>query len=96
MRTALTKATISVLLGGFLAGCAQTGYAPQGSDSYQVGYAVGCQNGYQDGGYQTNVPRDEDAFENDPDYRRGWLEGHAKCYEQQQLTPRHNYGGARG
>lgn len=94
MRNALIRNTIFVAAGIVLAGCAGKSYVPEGSESYQVGYTIGCLHGYQDGGYQQNVPRDEEAFENDAEYRRGFLEGHAKCYEQQQLTPRHNYGGA--
>jgi hypothetical protein len=64
---------------------------PPGSESYRDGYLNGCSSGFADAGrdgYQTDYYKDESRYANEPDYRKGWNEGHVACYEEDIRHPK--------
>ena len=74
---------------GVLAGCGTTDTAmrEQGrSESYVLGFHDGRHSGMkEEGNLFEQFIRDEASFENDPDYRDGWLDG-----EQEGQTLQYN------
>ena len=81
------RLTLTLCATGLLAACGASTFVPDGPPSYKIGYVEGCWQGYTDGGYILNYPRDEEAYETDPIYREGWEEGHGRCYEDQLRAP---------
>lgn len=66
----------------FLSACAATGDTD--SSSYSGGFADGCATASAEG---TATParepqRDQALYAKDPDYRAGWISGHATCRQQ--------------
>jgi hypothetical protein len=64
---------------------------PPGSESYQDGYLNGCPSGFADAGrdgYETSYFKDNTRFANEPDYRKGWNEGYAACFEEDRRYPK--------
>jgi hypothetical protein len=84
-----------VLLGAvvLLAGCASRPSDTQAyiksvqeSDGYRQGYAEGCENA----GLSTEhaeAHRNNDKFQNDPEYRLGWVDGQDKCKPVTHVQP---------
>lgn len=77
----MSKITIALLILSFslLAGCGTTDSTlrEQGrSESYVLGFHDGRHSGMkEEGNLFEQFIRDEASFENDPDYRNGWLAG---------------------
>ncbi len=82
-----SRLTLTLCATGLLAACGASTFVPDGPPSYKIGYVEGCMQGYSDGGYVLNYPRDEEAYETNPIYREGWEEGHGRCYEDQRRAP---------
>ena len=66
---------------------------PGTGTSYQAGYTQGCHTGNVNAGVVDIIMKNEQRFRNDPDYRQGWLTGHAECYENEL---RYSMGGPGG
>ena len=88
-----------LLLVGFLSAFGVPGIGipydmgPGSGTPYQAGYAQGCHTGYVDAGVVDVLMKNERRFRDDPDYRKGWLVGHAECYEYET---RYSAGGVGG
>ncbi len=54
--------------------------AVQSSPSYHDGYVDGCQTADYSHDRQ-KMRRDEDRFQNDPNYRLGWTAGSENCHD---------------
>ena len=64
---------------------------PGRSDAFNLGYVDGCRTGFQDAGrdgYQLAGHRDERLYATVPDYKAGYDQAYAACYEEQQRNPR--------
>lgn len=73
-----------------LTGCADYlgDFAPfRARPPYQAGYVLGCQYGLQDAGAASQLPERESRYDHDPEYRRGWDDGHKDCYEDFLRAP---------
>ena len=64
---------------------------PGNSDVFNQGYVDGCRTGFQDAGrdgYQLAGRKDEALYANVGDYKAGYDQGYAACFEEQQRNPR--------
>ena len=80
-----------IVIAAVLAACAAPPNAPErASAGYSWGYTEGCDSGYTEAfrdGYSLRYGKDEARFEADPEYRRGWEDGYAYCYEDEWRQP---------
>jgi hypothetical protein len=64
---------------------------PAGSSaSFSEAYLYGCEAGSHDAnpsGYVDKAPRDDKRYASDAEYRKGWDQGHASCYEDELRAP---------
>jgi hypothetical protein len=75
------------------------GHVPPGSPEFAQGYAEGCDSGYGDAGWEVYYDHrrlDRQAYAERGDYRRGWDEGHKKCYEEEETHPHMSRSGNGG
>ena len=86
MKTMPIRVTLALCAAGFVAACGGGSWVPDGPESYKIGYVEGCMQGYSDGQYMLNHPRNGEALATDPVYRKGWDEGHALCLERQRIA----------
>lgn len=100
IRCIARPATVSVraLAGALvlLAGAPPASAAPMMGSSYREAYAQGCASGYADAGrdgFRLGYRKDVERYTADADYRRGWDEGHAACYDEARRNPRVGVGG---
>ncbi len=73
---------------GALSACAPAG--PPESAAYRLGWTQGCDSGYEDAGRQGYIilfGRDAARYETDGEYRKGWDQAHAECYDEEQRAP---------
>jgi len=57
--------------------------SPPGTPDYRQGYANGCDSGLSDADNPYyHVIKDPALYGGNADYRRGWDEGHQKCFDQ--------------
>ena len=64
---------------------------PAGTPAFQDGYLHGCSSGFQDArreGFVTGYYKDPGRYSSEDEYRRGWDEGHRRCYEEEIRHPR--------
>ena len=54
----------------------------QASPSYSEGFGDGCATASAEGSMAKPPQRDQALYDKDPDYRAGWLSGHATCRAQ--------------
>lgn len=83
-RLACVAGAVAVLA---MAGCAA---GPQGSAVFKEAYWTACRQAMDDaGGYFNGTPRgrDEDLYAADEDYRDGWNQGYAECYDHWLVKP---------
>ncbi len=67
-------------------------------DAYGEAYSRGCLDGFRDAGGDVNdfAPKDDARYAADANYRKGWDDGHSKCYARQIRTPMmYSNGGGR-
>ncbi len=90
-----SRAVILVGLAGSVLGCTSGMVNPQipppGSVAFQDGYLAGCPSGFTDAGrdgYQQAYRKDDVRYAGDADYRQGWDQGHAACYEEEKRHPK--------
>ena len=76
----MKRIPLAVVAGLVLAACAAEGEG--GPASYTVGRVHGCDSGFTDLDMTVNYFKDEARYRADPEYRRGWDDGHAQCYEE--------------
>ncbi len=60
------------------------------SADYTSAYMAGCNSGFMDAGrdgFQNAYQRDGERFETDPEYHRGWSDGHNACFAAEHRTP---------
>lgn len=84
----------SIALGlAILAACRAT--IPAGPPAYQDGYRDGCNSGYADAfrpHHEQAYRVDRARFDSDADYKRGWQEAYAKCYQEERDFPHSESG----
>jgi hypothetical protein len=58
------------------------------SPSYQLGYSDGCGTASREmSGLPSQPQRNESLYDQDKDYRAGWLSGHSQCRMPTTGTP---------
>jgi len=73
-----------------LPGCVKPLYKEGASAAYIQGYTAGCDSGYNEAsrdGYSQRYRKDVKRYESDSEYRTGWDEGYAVCYEDEWRAP---------
>ena len=95
-RSGLHLWALSLALGAaaVLAACgpaANPRVPPAGSSElFAQAYLIGCRQGAQDAnptGVLAITPRDDKAYAAGGDYKKGWDQGHAACYEDELRAP---------
>jgi len=64
---------------------------PGKSDVFNTGYVDGCRTGFQDAGrdgYQLAGHRDDGLYAQGGDYKAGYDQAYAACFEEQKRNPR--------
>ncbi len=73
-----------------VAACANPHIPQNSSAAYAFGWSDGCDSGYTEAyrdGYSQRYAKDEARFESDAEYRSGWDDGYAVCYEDEWRMP---------
>jgi hypothetical protein len=86
---------LGILLGACAAGPPGPDVPPAGPEAFQIGYLDGCASGYTDAnrpGYETRYRKDARRYAADPDYHRGWDQGHRICYAHEIRFPHMCFG----
>lgn len=90
-----SRMVILVALAGAAVGCGPGRGNPQipppGPPAFQDGYLAGCPSGFTDAGrdgYQQSYRKDLPRYAGEADYRQGWDQGHAACYEEEKRHPK--------
>ena len=90
-----SHAVILVGLAGFAPACTPGLVNPQipppGTLALQDGYLAGCPSGFTDAGrdgYQQDYRKDAARYASNTEYRQGWDQGHAACYEEEKRHPK--------
>lgn len=93
MRAPRTSALLTLAVGlvGACAGVSNPAVPPEGlPTAYHSAYMEGCDSGFMDAGrdgFQNDYHRDEARFQSDPEYHKGWQEGHDACFAAERRTP---------
>jgi len=61
------------------------------SDVFNAGYVDGCRSGFQDAGrdgYQLAGRKDDNLYSSAGDYKAGYDQAYAACFEEQKRNPR--------
>ncbi len=85
-RAAARIAAVAALV--LLAACA--GSYPPGPPAYQAGYSAGCYTGWAEAGREGAGPyagKEADRYSGEADYKRGWDQAYATCYEDEWRQP---------
>lgn len=85
-RTAAGIAAVAALV--LLAACA--GSFPPGPPAYQAGYSAGCYTGWAEAGREGAGPyagKEMVRYDGEADYKRGWDQAYATCYEDEWRQP---------
>lgn len=64
---------------------------PPGSLAFSGGYLDGCRSGFKDAnrdGYEQAYRKDEGRYARESDYKSGWDEAHAACFEEEKRHPK--------
>ena len=64
---------------------------PPGSPAFADGYVHGCYSGFTDAGrdgYQQDYRKDTVRYAREPDYKQGWDQGYAACFEEEKRHPK--------
>ena len=72
-------------------GVANPQIPPPGSPVFQQSYLDGCSSGFKDAGrdgYEEDYRKDTASYAHEPDYKQGWDEGHAACFEEEKRHPK--------
>lgn len=82
-------------LAGLLAACATDLVNPQipppGPPAFEEGYVDGCYSGFTDAGrdgYQQSYRKDTVRYARETDYKQGWGQGYAACFEEEKRHPK--------
>lgn len=77
----------ALALAAVLSACATPeDQAVRNDPNFQAGYSAGCSAAVDQGAsYREGPKRDENLYENDVAYRRGWGSGYASC--RRTMTP---------
>ncbi len=85
---------VSTMLAAVVGACAPVANptVPGGGHSaeYTSAYMAGCDSGFTDAGrdgFQNAYQLDGKRFETDPEYHRGWSDGHAACFAAEHRPP---------
>lgn len=65
---------------GGAAGTPATAAAPAPSSTYQQGSADGCKSGENSANNIVTEVKNDQAYQTDADYKRGWNEAHDSCF----------------
>ena len=72
------------------AACVNPNIPQDSSAAYAFGYGEGCDSGYSEASrdsYTLAYSKDQGRYESDSEYRAGWDEGYAVCYEDEWRMP---------
>jgi hypothetical protein len=87
----LASVTLAVLAACNLAPTSNPRVPPAGSsDLFSQAYLNGCRQGAQDAnptGVLAITPRDDKQYASAIEYKKGWDQGHAACYEDERRAP---------
>lgn len=86
-RIAAGMAALATLV--LLSACAGS-FPPPGPPAYQTGYAAGCYTGWADAGRESAEAfggKEAARYDGEADYKRGWDEAYATCYEDEWRQP---------
>jgi hypothetical protein len=75
----------------FLSACVtEADYEMMNSSSYQMGYHDGCTSAHtRVPGFDETIKRDNELFESDKGYRRGWSSGYGSCSQPERSITDH-------
>ena len=84
-----------ISIGGLLVACAGDLVNPQvpppGTPAFRDGYVDGCPSGFRDAGrdgYEQDYRKDITRYGRDPEYKQGWDQGYAACFEEEKRHPK--------
>ena len=72
-----------------LSACAGS-FPPPGPPAYQAGYSAGCYSGWAEAGREGAEPyvgKEMARYDGEADYKRGWDEAYATCYDDEWRQP---------
>ncbi len=72
------------------AACVNPSIPPNSSAAYVFGWSEGCDSGYSEAvrdGYALAYRRDQARYDSNAEYRGGWDDGYAACYEDEWRMP---------
>jgi hypothetical protein len=82
---------LAALLGACASNLVNPQVPPPGSPDFQLGYINGCNSGFTDAGWdgwEAMYAKDAQLYANNPEYRKGWDQGHQACYVEGISYPR--------
>ncbi len=88
--TSLRRTASLAALALLVAACVNPNIPRDASAAYAFGYEDGCDSGYTEAyrdGYSLRFVKDQARFDGDSEYRSGWEDGYAVCYEDEWRMP---------
>lgn len=82
---------VAISLGACTTGLVNPQIPPPGSPAFEEGYLHGCYSGFADAGrdgYQQDYRKDAVRYRREPDYKQGWDQGYAACFEEEKRHPK--------
>lgn len=88
--------SVAIPLDACTSGLVNPQIPPPGSPDFEESYLHGCNSGFTDAGrdgYEQDYRKDAMRYTREPDYKQGWDQGYAACFEEEKRHPKVIGGG---